>query len=108
MAIGSLCRDIRVTNEAAKFVILFAKKGAEFRAAHTDRVEPLARKVCPDVRYLECCREPTADSGHYFLWRLGGRGHAKPEVCLSVLVSGFGDGGHVRQHLDPCPRDGGQ
>src|SRR5438067_7255183 len=65
--LGSLRLDVRLANDSAVFVMLFAKKSAEVRAARPNRIEPLGDELRLDLGYLHRRGEPVGQLGDSFL-----------------------------------------
>jgi len=68
--ISSLHLDVRLANDAAELVILFAKKSGETHAAQPNRKKPLDGKLRLDLGCLHCRGEPAGQLGDRFLRRL--------------------------------------
>src|SRR5580704_7184587 len=67
---GSFRLDVGLANDAAVFVILFANKSAKFRAALTDRKEPLGDELPLGFGCLECRDKQPGELGDCFFRRL--------------------------------------
>jgi hypothetical protein len=73
---------VRLADDEAVFVILFAKKCAEICAARSDRMEPLEGKLCPDFRCLHCGGEPIGQQRDAACRGLGWGNHPEPDFDL--------------------------
>jgi hypothetical protein len=61
VTLSSLCLDLYLANNSAVFVILFANKSSEIRAAYPDWKEPLGDKLRFDLGYLHRRGEPVCE-----------------------------------------------
>jgi hypothetical protein len=95
--VGLFRLDVRLTNDAAVFFILFAHVAGEILAAHADRIETERHQPFPYLGRLDGASEQVCKLGHPFLRRLGRCKYAPPNVYLKARVSGFGDGRQVRK-----------
>src|SRR5262245_19483416 len=100
--------DIRFTNDAAIFVILIAKIGAELRAARCDGRESLNDQLRFDLGRLRRSAEPTGELGDGLLRCLFRRERPEPRIYLVVRVARLSYSGRVRQQIDPRPRGDGE
>jgi hypothetical protein len=65
----SLSLDVRLANDAAVVVVLFANESAEIGAAHSDRIMTQHGKLRLDFRRPHSCAEPAGELGKPLLWR---------------------------------------
>src|SRR5205814_8871330 len=90
---GSFPLDVRVANDAAVFVILFAQISTKFCAARSYGIKHLDHKLLHDFRHLYRRGEPAGNLGDRFLRRFSRRERRIPSVHFMVLVTGLGNGG---------------
>src|ERR1700745_1010727 len=87
--------DIQLANEAAVFLVLFAKVSAKIRAARSNWKEPLSGELRLDLRYLQRRSKPAGELRECVLRRVCRCDHPEPNIRIEVLVAGFDKGAQV-------------
>src|SRR5712671_4570371 len=98
---GSFCLDIRLANDPAELVVLFAEQARKISAADAHRIKSKGGELGLQVRRLQCAPKPVGKLGQPVLRRLRRRRYPDPPVVhLGVFITGFRDGGHIGQRLN--------
>src|SRR6476646_5302544 len=98
--------NVRLANDAAVLLALPPQISAEFRAAGSDRKQPLLRKLGLHVGSFDRAAEPAGQLSERVRRRLRRRDDTIEDVSIVVADAGLAEGGHVGQRLDPRARGG--